>query len=570
MKNISLVYDSEIPDDEFFDSIIINTNFKIEDLHNDSIVSKDSNYIQTTSDLIKKASKVLKDGGLLFVYGLPKYLPYFAIYLNDSEVDEHRFLFKYWIGIEFNSSEDYQVLKNSHIGMLMYLKTKSLESPTPFHLNTKEVRVSHKYCVACHMNIKDWGGKKHLMNPLGTALSDVWSNLNSDLANATTISEEVIKRIYGLINDGNSKLLIIKQTNINVDYGFNSIRVMENKDNSLPDSEINKVIFGDCFEYMKSIKKRFPDGVFDLAFADPPYNLFKSYTRYEDTQEDMAYIEWCNKWLLDMVDILKPGGALLVLNIPKWAVYHAIFLLNKMNFQHWIVWDALSTPAGKLLPAHYALLYFTKPGDRIKNNYEKLKYIDGRKYCLRLSCINDRKSRGEDEKEKMGDIWKDIHRIKHKKDRDYHPCQLPIKLMNRIIGLFTNEGDLVYDPFGGAGTTGISSKLLMRRFILSEIDPKYVEISERNLKKIIVDEDGKLDYIRESVKQKNNGNGVAKKRVEVGYLQLCSKYDKILDKDEIKFLDTDLYDLLGKYTGNFRKLQNVCKRKFESEKLLIK
>jgi site-specific DNA-methyltransferase (adenine-specific) len=269
-----------------------------------------------------------------------------------------------------------------------------------------------------------------------------------------------------------------------------------------------------------------------------------------------------------MVDILKPGGALLVLNIPKWAVYHAVFLLNKMNFQHWIVWDALSTPAGKLLPAHYALLYFTKPGDRIKNNYEKLKYIDSRKYCLRLSCIRDRKLRGEDEKEKMSDIWKDIHRIKHKRDRDYHPCQLPIKLMNRIIELFTNEGDLVYDPFGGAGTTGISSILLKRRFILSEIDPKYVEISERNLKKIIVDEEGKLGYIRESVKQKNNGNGVAKKSVEVGYLQLCSKYDRILDKDEIEFLDFKLYDLLGKYTGNFKKLQNVCKRKFESEILI--
>jgi len=569
MKNISLVEDSEIPDDEFFDSIIINTNFEIKDLHDDSIVSKDSNYIQTISDLIKKASKVLKDGGLLFVYGLPKYLPFFAIYLNDSEVDEHRFLFKYWIGIEFNSSEESQVLKNSHIGMLMYLKTKSLESPTPFHLNTKEVRVSHKYCAACDMNIKDWGGKKHLMNPLGTALSDVWSDLTSDLANATTIPEEVIKRIYGLIKGDNSKLLIIKQKKIAIDHGVNSIRVIENKYNTLPDSEINQVVFGDCFEYMKSIKKRFPNGVFDLAFADPPYNLFKSYTQYEDAQEDMAYIEWCNKWLQDMYDILKPGGTLVVLNIPKWAVYHAAFLLNRMNFQHWIVWDALSTPAGKLLPAHYALLYFTKPGDRIKNNYEKLKYIDSRKYCLRLSCIRNRKSRGDDEKEKMSEIWKDVHRIKHKRDRDYHPCQLPIKLMNRIIELFTNEGDLVYDPFGGAGTTGISSKLLKRRFILSEIDSKYIEISERNLKKIIEDKEGKLEYIRESIKHENNGNGVAKKSVEVGYLHLCSEYDRILDKDEIKSLDIALFDLLGKYTGNFRKLQNVCKRKFETE-ILIK
>jgi len=568
MKNITLVYDSEILGNEFFDSIIINTYFEIKDLHDDSIVSKESNYIQKTFDLINKASKVLKDGGLLFVYGLPKYLPFFAVNLNDSVVDDHRFLFKYWIGIEFNSSEEYQVLKNGHIGMLMYLKTKSLESPTPFHLNTKEMRVSHKSCAACGMNIKDWGGKKHLMNPIGTALSDVWSDLNSDLADANTIPEEVIKRIYGLIKDKKSKILIIKQRKNVVDHAANSIRVIEN--NTLPESEINKVVFGDCFEYMKSIKTRFPDGVFDLAFADPPYNLLKSYTQYEDTQEDMEYIEWCNKWLNGMVDILKPGGALLVLNIPKWAVYHADFLLNKMNFQHWIIWDALSTPAGKLLPAHYALLYFTKPGNTIKNNYEQLKYIDSRGYCLRSSCIRKRKSRIEDDKEKMNDIWKDIHRIKHKRDRDYHPCQLPIKLMNRIIKLFTNEGDIVYDPFGGAGTTAISAKLLNRRFIISEIDKKYVEISERNLNKVILDETGKLDYIRESVKQKNNGNGVAKKSVEVGYLQLCKKHNKILDKEEIIFLDFEIHDLIGKYTGNFRKLQNICKRKFETEKLLVK
>lgn len=568
MKNISLVEDSEIPDEEFFDSIIINTYFDIKDLHDDSIVSKDSSYIQTTSNLIKKASKVLKDGGLLFVYGLPKYLPFFAVNLNNFIVANHRFLFKYWIGIEFNSSEEYQVLKNSHIGMLMYLKTKSLESPTPFHLNTKEVRVPHKYCAACDMNIKDWGGKKHLMNPLGTALSDVWSDLTSDLVDATTIPEEVIERIYGLINEGNSKLLIIKQKKITIHHGVNTIRVTENKDNSLPDSEINRVLFGDCFEYMKSIKKRFPDGVFDLAFADPPYNLFKSYTRYEDAQEDMAYIEWCNKWLQDMFGILKPGGTLIVLNIPKWAVYHAVFLLNRMNFRHWIVWDALSTPAGKLLPAHYALLYFTKPGESIKNNYDELKYIDSRKYCLRLSCIKKRKFIGDDEKEDLSDIWKDVHRIKHKKNRDYHPCQLPIKLMNRIIELFTNEGDLVYDPFGGAGTTAISSKLLERKFVLSEVDSIYVEISERNLKKLVENEGGRLEYIRESIKQKNNGNGITKKRVEVSYLQLCKKYGRILNREEIECMDFELHDILGKYTGSFRKLQNICKRKFESEKLI--
>ncbi len=54
-------------------------------------------------------------------------------------------------------------------------------------------------------------------------------------------------------------------------------------------------------------------------------------------------------------------------------------------------------------------------------------------YCLRAKCLKQRKRSGDDNKVELTDIWSDIHRIKHKRDRDAHPCQLPEKLMERII-----------------------------------------------------------------------------------------------------------------------------------------
>ena len=563
MSKITKISDAESIH-RVFNHVVINTNFTIADLNEPSLVNESDNRIQEIIKIISKVSKNLQNGGLLFVYGPPKYLPFIANYLNQSKDDNHRYLFKYWIALECNSSKKYTVLKNSHLGLLMYLKTKSLESPTPFKLNTKEIRIPCKNCVECGKSIKDWGGKKHMMNPLGTAYPDVWSDVVIKLNESTELPDKVLKTIDSLVSSDDSEILVVKQIKT-----FKSKKTkMKNIDAPrININQKNQVINGDSIKFMKKIKERYPEGLFDLTFADPPYNLSKSYGKYFDAKRDTEYVNWCNQWLKGMYDVLKPGGALLVLNIPKWAVYHACFLSGLMNFQHWIVWDALSTPAGKLLPAHYSLLYFTKPGGYIKNNYEKIKLIEDRKYCLRASCIKKRKQQNNSDKEKMSDIWKDIHRIKHKKDRDQHPCQLPIKLMNRIIKLFTDEGDLVYDPFGGAGTTAISAKLLKRDYMISDIDPMYVDIARKNLGKIQNYINGERKYLRFPVK-KENKNQVPKRRVEIAYIDLCRKTGKVLEKEEVIFSYKETYNLLKIYSGNFRKLKNLCKRKLEAEKLI--
>lgn len=81
----------------------------------------------------------------------------------------------------------------------------------------------------------------------------------------------------------------------------------------------------------------------------------------------------------------------------------------------------------------------------------------------------------------VSDVWTDIHRIKHNKFRDEHPCQLPIHLLERIILMSTDKDDVVLDPFSGTGTTAIAAKRLNRNYIGFELDKNYVAISTKKL-----------------------------------------------------------------------------------------
>jgi site-specific DNA-methyltransferase (adenine-specific) len=81
----------------------------------------------------------------------------------------------------------------------------------------------------------------------------------------------------------------------------------------------------------------------------------------------------------------------------------------------------------------------------------------------------------------VSDVWKDIHRIRHSKRRDPHPCQLPIPLLERLILMTTDAGDVVLDPFLGTGTTAIAAKRLQRQYIGIELDPLYAQVAQQKV-----------------------------------------------------------------------------------------
>jgi site-specific DNA-methyltransferase (adenine-specific) len=481
-------------------------------------------------------------------------------------------VFKYWIALDIDDAPPGKTLKPAHQGVMMFQKvTMDKNAPPPRALNIDAARLPHVYCAACGNTLKDWGGKKHLMNPRGAAISDVWRHLPRQPLRDNVIPAEVLERIALLTDATAENARHVIQTGRGVEVrdakaGSRSARWGEAPDEPLRSNdptaredarpttpnrssafqlatlETNRAYEADCIPFLQRVKALHPRGAFDLAFADPPYNLEKGYSNYDDGLADQHYLDWCHSWLAGMADTLKPGGSLFVLNLPKWALHHAAFLSARLEFRHWIVWDALSDPRGKIMPAHYALLWFTKPGGKPVCNYAPIgartrnDFVlppEAPQYCLRAACIRTRKARGQNEKAELTDVWFDVHRIKHKRDRDAHPCQLPEKLMERILRLATRPGDVVFDPFGGAGTTAIAAEKLGRKFVVTEIDPRYVRITNEKLAAMREHADmfGEFAVPRKSVTRKRGD--VTKKEIERYLQELAAKLGRVPEEADV-------------------------------------
>lgn len=244
---------------------------------------------------------------------------------------------------------------------------------------------------------------------------------------------------------------------------------------------LDQVILGDCLEKLVAI----PDNSIDVCFADPPFNLDKKYTSYRDQRTLDSYMEWCEQWLVELVRVTAPTGSILVHNIPRWLTYYAAILNKHAHFRHWIAWDAMSTPLGKtLLPAHYGILFYSKEPKGTKFYEIRAPHKKCRECDAYLKDYGGKKDQMHPFGYLVSDVWTDIHRIRHSKRRDEHPCQLPIHLLERLILMTTDTGDIVLDPFLGTGTSAIAAKNLQRHYIGIELDPFYVQIAQDKLSKI--------------------------------------------------------------------------------------
>ena len=244
---------------------------------------------------------------------------------------------------------------------------------------------------------------------------------------------------------------------------------------------IDKVTLGDCLEMLR----RIPSDSVDMCFADPPFNLDKRYNSYKDERPDHEYLSWCRQWLSELVRVTKPAGSIFIHNIPRWLTYYAAILNEMAYFRHWIAWDAMSNPLGKtLLPAHYGILFYTKSAKGFKFYEIRAPHKRCRVCGSHLKDYGGKKDQMHPFGALVSDVWTDIHRIRHNTRRDEHPCQLLIHLLERIVLMSTDAGDLVLDPFLGTGTTAIAAKALGRHFIGLEIDPFYKQIAEAKLARV--------------------------------------------------------------------------------------
>lgn len=385
---------------------------------------------------------------------------------------EHVVQYQHWIAVKTLPQPTQIGFSNRHHALLLLTRYRA-------PLRHTKTRIRYSYCVACQRTIKDYGGKKHVYHEYGTLMSDVWRDIECEPSNNI---DPVIERLTDLFGIAPYKRLHV------IDLRGCEYPSVEVREPSLPyeygaygnflDSQL---INADCLEALRGI----PDNSVDFCFADPPYNLKKRYDHWNDTLELQDYFAWCDLWLGELARVLKPGRFLTVINIPLWAVRHYQFLVRVLDFQAWIAWEALSFPVRLIMPAHYAILCFSKGEPRGTGLSKKtLTPVESavlsplaEAYCSRADCMHRRRWRGVVDTAPLSDLWYEIHRLKHNSRRVDHPCQLPPKLMQRLIALFTEPHELVLDPFNGAGTTTLVAQQMGRRFIGIEISSEYHRIA---------------------------------------------------------------------------------------------
>lgn len=234
------------------------------------------------------------------------------------------------------------------------------------------------------------------------------------------------------------------------------------------ETQYGKLYQADCISLMKSMHNE----SVDMIFADPPFNLGKTYeSGMNDYQSVEDYLEWTESWLLECIRILKPGGSIFVYNLPYWQTYTANVLNKYLTFRHWIAiyMRGLIPVARKLHPSHYGLLYYTKGEKPITFNKQRIPMETCRHCGGEIHDYGGKKSSLNELGLSISDVWTDIHPVRHKKFKNRESNELPLKLLHRVISLATNNGDLVFDPFGGSGTTYVVAEQLHRRWIGCEI-----------------------------------------------------------------------------------------------------
>jgi site-specific DNA-methyltransferase (adenine-specific) len=218
----------------------------------------------------------------------------------------------------------------------------------------------------------------------------------------------------------------------------------------------------DCLDLLASIQS---DSV-DLVFADPPFNLGKRYedAGVSDNLNDEMYRGWCRTWILESIRVLRPGGSLFIYHLPRWLMDIGAWLqcVHGIEFRNWIAMKMKNgfPIKGRIHPAHYGMLYFTKSGGPTTFNVVRTKAPTCRK-CKALQRdyggYREKYRKFEDEEGipwiQISDFWEDTRPATHDKARVQQINELPLHVPERAIQMASNPNDIVLDIFSGSGST---------------------------------------------------------------------------------------------------------------------
>ena len=241
------------------------------------------------------------------------------------------------------------------------------------------------------------------------------------------------------------------------------------------------IIHGDCLDVLAEI----PSSTIDLIFADPPYNIGKTFGAFEDSWPSMSeYTGWCYRWLEDCIRILKPTGSMYVMTSTQAMSFLDIWLRDRINIMSRIVWhyDSSGVQARAYFGSLYEpILHCTKNKKNYTFNATDIA-VEAKTGAIR-KLIDYRKEvpTPYNTKKVPGNAWY-VPRVRYRmSEYEEHPAQKPEALIERVIRASSNINDIVLDPFAGTFTTCAVAKRLGRISIGIELQVEFVKIGIRRL-----------------------------------------------------------------------------------------
>lgn len=264
---------------------------------------------------------------------------------------------------------------------------------------------------------------------------------------------------------------------------------------------------GDCKIELKKIESN----LVDLIYLDPPFFTQKKQSQktrdnskeysFDDNWENMeSYKKYIKERLFECRRVLKNTGSIF-LHCDRSASHHLRIALDNIfgenNFQSEIIWTYKRWSNAKkgLLNSHQVIYFYSKTAD-FKFNYIFENYSP----TTNIDQIFQKRMRDENGKTKykenidggyelmedkkgvpLSDVW-DIPYLNPKaNERVGYPTQKPIVLLEKVIQLVTDEGDIVLDPFCGSGTTLVAAKLLNRKYLGFDISEDAIQLTHKRI-----------------------------------------------------------------------------------------
>jgi len=327
----------------------------------------------------------------------------------------------------------------------------------------------------------------------------------------------------------------------NVTKSHKKVEIIIEDEDKETNIEHNNYYVGDNIELLKQVTS----GTIDLIYFDPPYNTGRNFYDFDDKfKSKEEYIEFIKLRICECHRVLKNTGTLVVHIEPKISHYFRFIcdeIFGDGNFKNEIVWQTGGNAKNKhkLNRFHDTIIVYSKTNNQVFNpiyfeydaeykkksnvkfcdiykkeyvttaiynsqpevnprlnlrytwnGFEKQWYVTKDKMQKlhdenRLEYNKDglpRIKRFLDEMEgvPLRDIWCDINNVQSGEKINY-ATQKPVKLIERIVKLYTNENDVCLDIFAGSGTLGRACINTKRKYILFDINTKGKELFLENL-----------------------------------------------------------------------------------------